>query len=321
MKCRVWLSIVCVCLLLSVLCGCASFDREYKEDIVVELADREGTLIIREWSFLLGSGAEVYYDYGWRSPILLGQTSGANNGYCPFEAGQYRVTQEEDTVKLSWKATGVGTWRSQTFALPDEAELKRQNTVRLIVAVVLLLALGVGAVLLVRHIRRKKAEQNRNPSGCDEQSRTDKPQGNKRKWFVIAALVHLILLGILFLLIVAGVIIYVLTEPMEFLIAAFLRGFLIMGGLAFCNGLLLFLAVRRVCRYAAHEKKTPGVVALCCSAAATLSYYASVFLMFAINKDWLAPYLMVLALLWLLCTIVGGVMLLVSAKKKPSTSA
>ena len=316
MKCRVWLSIVCVCLLLSVLCGCASFDREYKEDIVVELADREGTLIIREWSFLLGSGAEVYYDYGWRSPILLGQTSGANNGYCPFEAGQYRVNQEEDTVKLSWRATSVGVWRSRTFALPDEAELKRQNTVRLIVAAVLLLALGVGAVLLARHIRRKKAEQSRNPSCGDKQSLTEKPQGNIRKWFVIAALVHLILLGILFLLIVAGVIVYVLTEPMEFLVAAFLRGFLIMGGLAFCNGLLLFLAVRRVCRYAAHEKKTPGVVALCFSAAATLSYYASVFLMFAINKDWLAPYLLVLSFLWLPSAIVGGVMWLISAKKK-----
>ena len=307
MKCRVWLSIVCLCLLLGTLCGCSG-GREYNEDIVVELTDREGTLIIREWSFLLGSGAEVYYDYGWRSPILLGQTSGANNGSCPFEAGRYRVTQEEDTVKLSWKATDAGAWRSQTFDLPDEAELKRQSTVRLIVAAVLLSALGVGAVLLVRHIRRKRAEQ----------SPAEKPQGNKRKWFVIAALVHLILLGVLFLLIVVGVIDYVLTEPMEFLDAAFLRLFLIMGGLAFGNGLLLFLTVRRVCRYAAGDKKTPGVVALCCSVAATLSYYAALSLLFAINKDWLGPYLLVLALLWLSCTIVGGVMWLISAKKKPS---
>ena len=144
----------------------------------------------------------------------------------------------------------------------------------------------------------------------------EKPQGNKRKWFVIAALVHLILLGVLFLLIVVGAIDCVLTEPMEFLVVAFLRGFLIMGGLAFGNGLLLFLTVRRVCRYAAGDKKTPGVVALCCSVAATLSYYASVFLLFAINRDWLGPYLLVLALLWLSCTIVGGVMWLISAKKK-----
>ena len=139
--------------------GCSMSSREYNEDIVVELADREGTLIIREWSFLMGSGAEVYYDYGWRS-IRLGQTSGADDGYCPFEAGQYRVTQTEDTVKLSWKATDAGAWRSQTFDLPDEAALKWQGVVTVVVASAAVLALGLGTVLLVRHIRRRKARQS-----------------------------------------------------------------------------------------------------------------------------------------------------------------
>ncbi len=160
MKIRVAIGVVCVCLLLSALCGCSASGREYKEDIVMELADREGVLIIREWSFLLGSGAEVYYDYGWRSPILLGQTSGADDGYCPFEVGEYRVTQEEDTVSVSWRANGAGAWRSQTFDLPDEAVLKRQGVVTVAVAAVAALALGVGAVWLVRRIRRRKAEQS-----------------------------------------------------------------------------------------------------------------------------------------------------------------
>lgn len=159
MKKAIAFASVFVLAILVLFSGCSS-GREYKDDIVVELTDREGTLIIREWSFLLGSGAEVYYDYGWRSPILLGQTSGADDGYCPFEAGQYRVTQTEDTVKLSWKATDAGAWRSQTFALPDEAELQRQGVVTIVVASAAVLALGLGTVLLVRHIRRRKARQS-----------------------------------------------------------------------------------------------------------------------------------------------------------------
>ena len=138
--------------------GCSS-GREYKDDIVVELTDREGTLVIREWSFLLGSGAEVYYDYGWRS-IRLGQTSGADDGYCPFEAGRYRVTQKEDAVELSWRSNSAGVWRSASFDLPDEAALKRQDVVIVVVASAAVLALGLGTVLLVRHIRRRKARQS-----------------------------------------------------------------------------------------------------------------------------------------------------------------
>ena len=159
MKIRMVLSVICLCLLLSALCGC-SFDREYKDDIVVELTDREGTLVIREWSFLMGSGAEVYYDYGWRSPILLGQTSGADDGYCPFEAGRYRVTQKEDAVELSWRSNSAGVWRSKSFDLPDEAALKRQGVMIIAAIAVAVAALGAGTFVLVRHIRRRKARQS-----------------------------------------------------------------------------------------------------------------------------------------------------------------
>lgn len=158
MKKAIAFASVFVLAILVLFSGCSS-GREYKDDIVVELTDREGTLIIREWSFLLGSGAEVYYDYGWRS-IRLGQTSGADDGYCPFEAGRYRVTQKEDTVELSWRSNSVGVWRSQTFDLPDEAALKRQGVVTVVVASAAVLALGAGTVLLVRHIRRRKARQS-----------------------------------------------------------------------------------------------------------------------------------------------------------------
>ncbi len=147
---------VLLCAIFSMFCGCGMSGRDYNDDIIVELADREGTLIIREWSVLLGSGAEVYYDYGWRAPILLGQTSGADDGYCPFEAGEYRITPAEDTVTLAWRATDAGVWRSATFDLPDEGALKRQGFVIVAVAVVAVLALGAGIVLVVRRVRKKK---------------------------------------------------------------------------------------------------------------------------------------------------------------------
>lgn len=136
---------------------------------------------------------------------------------------------------------------------------------------------------------------------------------NKRKGYITAALIHLILSGIPFLFFVVGAIDYVRNQTMEFLDANFIVGLMIIGGIVFFNGLLLYFAVRRVCRYTADEKKKSGVVALCFSAAATLSFYVAVGLLFGINKDWLAPILLILGFLWLVGTIVSGVMLLVNA--------
>ena len=158
MKKTIAFASVFVLAILVLFSGC-SFDREYKDDIVIELTDREGVLIIREWSFLMGSGAEVYYDYGWRS-IRLGQTSGADDGYCPFEAGQYRVVQKDDAVELSWRFNDAGVWRSASFDLPEEAALKRQGVMIIAAIAVAVAALGAGAFVLVRHIRRRKARQS-----------------------------------------------------------------------------------------------------------------------------------------------------------------
>ena len=38
-------------------------------------------IIIKEWSFLLGSGTEVYYQKGDAEPILLGKTLGGDDGF------------------------------------------------------------------------------------------------------------------------------------------------------------------------------------------------------------------------------------------------
>ena len=51
-----------VSLLLAVLWACDdSFSREYLDDLYIDIPDTESQLLIKEWRFLLGSGAEVYY--------------------------------------------------------------------------------------------------------------------------------------------------------------------------------------------------------------------------------------------------------------------
>lgn len=110
-------------LMLTCLCGCNTFDREYIEDIVYELQDGAGVIIIKEWRFLLGSGAEVYYREGEKKAVLLGKTTGADDGFCPFEAGMYEITPNERSICVSWcfdpSNNDRSCWRSKSFDLPN----------------------------------------------------------------------------------------------------------------------------------------------------------------------------------------------------------
>lgn len=111
-------------LLAAGLCGCGPFpEREYREDLVVPLEEGPDAVVIKEWSFLLGSGADVYYRKGEEDPVLLGTTSGADDGFCPFENGLYEITKEGNTVRVSWcfdpgHGEDRSFWRSKTFDIP-----------------------------------------------------------------------------------------------------------------------------------------------------------------------------------------------------------
>ena len=115
--------IVCVLFfLLTSFCGC-DFLKEYHEDIVYELPEERGTLIIKEWSFLLGDGAEIYYKRDFRAMVHLGNTIGSDDGQCPFTCGRYEITMvDENTIHISWDR-GTGAWLTDVFEIPENLPL------------------------------------------------------------------------------------------------------------------------------------------------------------------------------------------------------
>lgn len=105
------------------LVGCNSTEREYYDDILIDLQDSTGKIIIKEWCYLLGSGAEVYYQKDDADPILLGKTTGGDDGFCPFKEGLYEITQVGSSVTVKWcfnpSDKDKANWQSKTFELPQ----------------------------------------------------------------------------------------------------------------------------------------------------------------------------------------------------------
>ncbi len=110
------LSAVLIISLLS--CSCTS-ERDYYDDIVIELDDTDGEIIIREWSFLLGSGAEIYYRKDNRED-LLGEIRGADDGWCPFKAGEYEVNVTDGVLSITWCKKPNEAWVKDCFDLEKE---------------------------------------------------------------------------------------------------------------------------------------------------------------------------------------------------------
>lgn len=108
-------------ILVLALAGCAPMEREYQEDIVIALQDPSEQLVIKEWRFLQGSGAEVYYQKDGAEPVLLGKTTGGDDGFCPFKEGLYEITQDGGTLTARWcfdpSEKDKTHWHSKTFDL------------------------------------------------------------------------------------------------------------------------------------------------------------------------------------------------------------
>ena len=118
---------VCLLLLLAlafVSCQNPLGDREYMEDLYIEIPDSANKLLIREWTYLLGSGAEVYWvSSDEEKTVLLGKLTGGDDGYCPFNDGKYNVSFAGDRVTFSWSFDGSDTYsKTESFTLPNNSD-------------------------------------------------------------------------------------------------------------------------------------------------------------------------------------------------------
>ena len=115
--------IVLGCLVVLLAFGGCDSEREYYDDIHITLQDSSERIIIRECFFLLGSGAEVYFQKNGTDPVLLGKTTGGDDGFCPFKEGLYEVSQDGNSVTVKWCFNSSNkdktNWRSKTFELPE----------------------------------------------------------------------------------------------------------------------------------------------------------------------------------------------------------
>ncbi len=102
--------------------GCSHDEREFLADISVPLEDTSAEVVIREWRWLSGSGAEIYYQKDGKL-TLLGKTTGGDDGYCPFEAGKFTLDVEENELVIRWSFRGgdpEASWREKRFAIPGD---------------------------------------------------------------------------------------------------------------------------------------------------------------------------------------------------------
>ncbi len=112
---------IVICLLISFVFNGCFYEREYRDDICVKLENSQAEIIIREWSFLSGSGAEIYYKYD-DEEILLGKIQGGDDGYCPFEDGLYSVEVDDNKLAIEWcrfPSDKEKPWEQQVFELPS----------------------------------------------------------------------------------------------------------------------------------------------------------------------------------------------------------
>ena len=112
--------ILITCVLLQS-CSKSLDEREFLDDLYINIPDTEYQLLIKEWRYLLGSGAEVYFvEDSDTKKVHLGNISGGDDGYCPFENGKYDITYNEGVVTLSWSFDGSDNYaKSESFTLSD----------------------------------------------------------------------------------------------------------------------------------------------------------------------------------------------------------
>ena len=98
--------------------------KDYQDDLEIQSPNGEYTLIIKEWSFLLAGGAEIYCSKNGGKAQMLGGVS-SDDAAQPFYNGYDTVEWEENTVLIRY-CSGTpaehinkpDTWRSVRYELP-----------------------------------------------------------------------------------------------------------------------------------------------------------------------------------------------------------
>ncbi len=97
--------------------------RDFKDDLITAIPDSEDCIVVREWSFLLGSGAEIYYRYSNGKEVRIGNAGGGDDGYLPFARETYKVQFQSDSVTFDWcwqyyRENDSKYWKSTTLQFP-----------------------------------------------------------------------------------------------------------------------------------------------------------------------------------------------------------
>ena len=118
---KILLAIILIICILLPSCSEPLGGREYMDDLYIDIPDTEYQLLIKEWRYLLGSGAEVYLvEDANKKPTHLGDITGGDDGFCPFQSGKYNITYDDGTVTLCWSFDGSDEYnKSESFILPS----------------------------------------------------------------------------------------------------------------------------------------------------------------------------------------------------------
>ena len=79
--------------------------KDYQKDLIVTVPDSDVTLVIKEWSWGLGSEAEIYIKDGKNEEYLRSVSCG-DDGETPFKDGKYEIINMNDgTIKIITNGT------------------------------------------------------------------------------------------------------------------------------------------------------------------------------------------------------------------------
>lgn len=118
-----WLILIVLFVLVAIIAVvgiCNRDQREFLSEITVPLEGASAQIVIKEWRWLSGSGAEIYYQKDGKQ-TLIGKTTGGDDGFCPFAAGKYTIKAEENELVIRWAfrgSTPEDKWRENRFPLP-----------------------------------------------------------------------------------------------------------------------------------------------------------------------------------------------------------